>query len=65
MITVNDAQVPHEPTMTVADLLRREERAPEMLAVWLDGELVPRHAYDTTPVPDGAQVQIVPIIAGG
>jgi thiamine biosynthesis protein ThiS len=65
MITVNDEPVEYEPGMTVADLLRRQDVAVTMLAVWLDGELVPRDAYDTTPVRDGASLQIVPIIIGG
>jgi thiamine biosynthesis protein ThiS len=65
MLTVNDEPLEHEEAMTVADLLARLGFTSRMLAVWIDGELVPRDAYETTPVPDGADIKVVHMIAGG
>jgi sulfur carrier protein len=65
MLTVNDEPVEYKEGMRVADVVRLQRLAIATLAVWLDGELVPRDAYDTTPVRDGATLQIVPIIVGG
>ena len=36
-----------------------------MMAVFIDGEFVPRGTYDTAPVPDGANVKVIHQIAGG
>ena len=36
-----------------------------MIAVFVNGELVPKAKYDTTQVPDGAEVKVVHQIAGG
>jgi len=65
MLTVNDEPLPFEPGLTVRDLLTRLGYESRLIAVWVDGTLVPRGAYGTTPVPDGGHVQIVHIIAGG
>ena len=65
MIRVNDEQADHYSGMTVAALLRDRGYATAMVAVWIDGEMVPRGLYDTTPVPDGADVEIVLMAAGG
>jgi sulfur carrier protein len=35
------------------------------VAVALDGEIVPRGAWERTPVPDGATVEIVTAVQGG
>jgi thiamine biosynthesis protein ThiS len=36
-----------------------------MIAVFVNGELVPKAKYDTTQVPDGAEAKVVHQIAGG
>lgn len=65
MITVNDEPFEHEPSLTVADLLRRANYSPRLVAVWIDGEMVRRDAYASTLVPDGADVRLVYMISGG
>jgi sulfur carrier protein len=35
------------------------------IAVSLDGEVVPRATWDTTPLPEGAAVEVVRATAGG
>ena len=65
MIRVNDETAVPRPGMTVADLLRERGYATAMVAVWIDDEIVPRGAYDTTVVRDGADIKIVLMAAGG
>ena len=36
-----------------------------MIAVYVNGEIVPRKTYDTRRVPDGADVKVIHQIAGG
>ncbi len=35
------------------------------VAVALDGEVIPRGAWERTPVPDGAAVEVVTAVQGG
>lgn len=65
MILVNDEPAGHVSGMTVAGLLRDRGYATAMVAVWIDDEIVPRDAYEATPVRDGADVKIVLMAAGG
>ncbi|MFB3854666.1 MAG: sulfur carrier protein ThiS [Vicinamibacterales bacterium] len=65
MITVNGEPLEHRDGMTVDDVLKAKNYIFRMLAVSVDGELVPRRAYKTTPVPDGADVQVIHMMSGG
>jgi sulfur carrier protein len=65
VIRVNDEPADHYVGMTVASVLRDRGYATAMVAVWIDDEMVPRTAYETTPVHDGAVVEIVLMAAGG
>ena len=65
MIRVNDEPADHSFGMTVATLLRDRGEVAAMVAVWIGDEMVPRGAYETTPVEDGADVKIVLMAAGG
>lgn len=65
MLQVNDEPLEYEPGMTVETILQRKNYKFRMLAVWIDGEFVARGTYDATPVPDGADVKVVHMIAGG
>ena len=65
MIRVNGELCEHHTGMTVADILEARKYVFRMLAVSIDGELVPRKAYASTVVPDGADVQVLHMIAGG
>jgi sulfur carrier protein len=51
--------------MTVRDILKRRNYIWRMIAVFVDGELVPKSKYDTRQVPDGADVKVIHQIAGG
>ena len=65
MIRVNDESVDCKPGMTVADLLKMQGKEPAIAAVWMDDKLIARDRYESTPVPDGANVQIVLMASGG
>lgn len=64
MIRVNgvDDEFLHE---TVEEILARRAIEPRGIAVALDGEVVRRAAWASTPVPDGAVIEIVTAAAGG
>lgn len=65
MITVNGEPLEHNDGMTVDDVLQAKRYIFRMLAVSVDGELVPRKAYKVTRVPDGADVQVIHMMSGG
>jgi sulfur carrier protein len=65
MLKVNGEPLEYENGMTVADVLQRRRFIFRMLAVWINGVFVPRNAYASTPVPDGAEVQVIHMISGG
>lgn len=50
---------------TVADLLAELELAPDKVAVELDLEILPRDRWATTPLADGARLEIVHFVGGG
>ena len=49
----------------MATLLAQLDDGHIYAVVKLDGKLVSRPHFDTTPVPDGARVTLIPMIAGG
>jgi thiamine biosynthesis protein ThiS len=51
--------------MTVRDILKRRNYIWRMIAVFVNGELVPKAKYDTHQVPDDAEVKVIHQIAGG
>lgn len=51
--------------MTVRDVLRERGYVFPLLIVRIDGRLVERTAYDTTPVPDGSEVDVLHLMSGG
>jgi sulfur carrier protein len=50
---------------TVAALLVRRAIEPRGVAVAIDGDVVPRSAWATTTVHDGALVEVLTAAAGG
>lgn len=66
MIRVNKrTEVEWEEGITVADLLEKLNYTYPHIIVKVNGELVRRHAYDTFTIPDGADVRVIHLIAGG
>ena len=66
-ILVNGAAHEVGAGTTVADLLGRLDVPADArgVAVAVDAEVVPRGAWATTPLADGAQVEVLTAIQGG
>ena len=51
---------------TIAGVMRSVEGVPDTgVAVAVDGEVVPRRAWDATELRDGARIEIVVAVQGG
>ena len=62
---VNCNTVDWEEGLTVTTLLVKMNYTFRMLVVKIDGQLVKKADYDTTPVPAGANVNVIHLISGG
>jgi sulfur carrier protein len=66
MIKVNGEELSWHEGMTVQDVLDAKNFTFPMVAVWINEEPVQnREKHDSTPVPDGAEVEVVHMISGG
>ncbi len=66
MITVNKHHpLPWREGMTVRDVLTAMRYTFPHIIVVINGAVVRHDAYDTTTVPDNADVRVVHMIAGG
>ena len=65
MVTVGERSIAWQAGMTVASLLAMVDAGHSFAVVKLDGKLVSRPHFATTPVHDGARIDPIPMIAGG
>jgi sulfur carrier protein len=66
MIRVNDKfEVEWEEGTTVARLLERLNFSFPLVIVSIDGALVTKDEYASRQIPDGAQVKVLHLVAGG
>jgi sulfur carrier protein len=66
MIRVNDRdEVEWQEGLTVSALLERFRYTFPHIIVRIDGQLVRREEYPTRAIPDGADVRVIHLIAGG
>jgi len=65
MILVDDQKMPWIPEMSVADLLKKLPHTEFCSVIRLNGTLVSSPAFETTMIPDGAVIHLLPIVAGG
>jgi len=65
MVYFDDIAVAWQEGMTVADLLDNVAVGYHYAVVKLDGLLVSRPHFASTPVPDGSRITPIPMIAGG
>ncbi|MBF0501270.1 MAG: sulfur carrier protein ThiS [Candidatus Riflebacteria bacterium] len=65
MIKVNDKPVEYEEGMTVTDVIKKCNFMFPLLIVKIDGVYVTRDTYNTTPVPDACEMDIIHLISGG
>jgi len=65
MICVNGEKMNWHRGMTVRDILHEKNYTFRMLVTRINGTLVKRTDYDTTVVPDEADVRVIHLISGG
>ena len=66
MILVNNRdEIEWEDGLTVSGLLDRFRYTFPHIIVKIDGEVIPREQYPTRTIPDGADVRVIHLIAGG
>jgi thiamine biosynthesis protein ThiS len=66
MIRVNNRdEIEWEEGLTVSDLLGRFRYTFAHIIVKINNEVIPREEYPTAIIPDGADVWVIHLIAGG
>lgn len=65
MITVSGKEYAWREGMTIADLLNDIQDTHPYAVVRIDSTYVSRPNFEKTIIPDGAEVFLVPMIAGG
>ncbi|MDX6640210.1 MAG: sulfur carrier protein [Solirubrobacteraceae bacterium] len=65
MILVNGERATVDPGTTVAQLLVALDAPDRGVAVAVDGEVVPRGAWERTALADEARVEVVMAVQGG
>ena len=66
MILVNNRdEIEWEDGLTVSALLDRFRYTFPHIIVKIDGEVILREQYSTRTIPDGADVRVIHLIAGG
>jgi thiamine biosynthesis protein ThiS len=65
MISVGEEKIPWHEGMTVAQVLEALRAENFYAVVRINGKLVSRPNFEKTPVPDNAEIILIPMIAGG
>lgn len=65
MIKVNGEPLDWQDGLTVRGVLRARNYRFPLLVVTINDVLVSRPNYDTTEVPDGADVKVIHLMSGG
>ncbi len=65
MIKVGDEKIPWHDGMTVASLLAQRDDGHMYAVVRLNGKLISRPKFESTPIPDNSEVILIPMVAGG
>ena len=64
-IKVNQESIDWEENLTIDRVLKIMNYTFKMIVVKVNGELVKKEDYDIKIIPEGAEVQIIHLIAGG
>jgi len=64
-IKVNQETIDWEENLTIDRVLKIMNYTFKMIVVKVNGELVKKEDYDTKIITEGAEVQIIHLIAGG
>jgi sulfur carrier protein ThiS len=65
MITVDDKPYPWTVDLTLAELMAKVDPEGQVAVVRLGTRLISRPNYAVTAVTDGAEVRLIPMVAGG
>lgn len=65
MITVDGEKREWNENMTVSNLLDTMEGVDFCSVIRLNGRLISSPKFDETLIPDNAEIQLLPIVAGG
>jgi thiamine biosynthesis protein ThiS len=65
MIRVRGKERPWREGMTVADLLKELNDPYPYAVVRIDGRVISMPHFEKTVIPDGAEIFLIPMIAGG
>jgi thiamine biosynthesis protein ThiS len=64
-VELNGKTVDLDGIRTVGDLIRSRDLKPRMVAVELNGEIVPRDKYDSQELNEGDRLEVVHFVGGG
>ena len=64
-VELNGKTVDVDGIGTIRELIRSKDLKPQMVAVELNGEIVPREQYDQQQLNDGDKVEVVHFVGGG
>ena len=65
MISVDGIKVPWKAGLTIAQLLAEKEDAYDYAVVRMNRKIVSRPDFERTPIPDHAEIILIPMVAGG
>lgn len=65
MITVNGKHTPWHPGLTIMEMLNLLDDPYPYAVVRINGKHVSRPDFDNYQIPDGSEVYLMPLIAGG
>ncbi|MBE3581897.1 MAG: MoaD/ThiS family protein [Thermoanaerobacteraceae bacterium] len=66
MVTVNGKEIDFKGGMTVADVLRAAGETPNAWTlVVVDEKVISPDLLSQTPVADGAEIRLLPLLSGG
>ena len=65
MIRVNGQKHPWREGMTIEDLLKELENSHHYVVIRINDKHVSKPYFDTTLIPDDAEIFLLPMIAGG
>ncbi len=64
-VELNGRAVKVDPGITLGHFIDARGIERRMIAVEYNGEILPRHAYDNTPLNDGDRLEVVQMVGGG
>jgi sulfur carrier protein len=64
-VELNGKKTELDTIKTVGDLIRSKDLKPQMVAVELNGEILPRDRFDEQRLSDGDRLEIVHFVGGG